>query len=63
MELILTVEEHELLLSILEQRQRELWKEIRHTDSRDFKELLRRHEKLLDALLSRLQIATAQAVR
>jgi len=63
MEMILSVEEHELLLSILEQRHRELWKEIRHTDSRDFKELLRRHEKLLDAMLGRLQIATGQGVR
>jgi len=63
MEMILSVEEHELLLSILEQRHRELLKEIRHTDSRDFKELLRRHEKLLDAMLGRLQIATGQGVR
>jgi len=55
MELILTAEEHELLLSILEQRHQELLKEIWHTDHREFKELLRRHEKLLESMLSRLQ--------
>lgn len=55
MELILTAEEQELLLSILEQRHQELLKEIWHTDHREFKELLRRHEKLLESMLSRLR--------
>lgn len=55
MELILNAEEQELLLSILEQRHQELLKEIWHTDHREFKELLRRQEKLLESMLSRLQ--------
>ena len=37
MELILNTEEQELLLSILEQRHRELLKEIAHTDHHEFK--------------------------
>lgn len=56
MELTLTTEEHELLLNILEQRHRELMKDIWHTDHREYKELLRRHEKLLDSILSRLRM-------
>jgi hypothetical protein len=63
MELTLTAEEHELLLSILEQRHRELMKEIWHTDHREFKEILRRHEKLLESMVSRLRMAPVSEVR
>jgi hypothetical protein len=63
MDLTLTAEEHELLLSILEQRHRELMKEIWHTDHREFKELLRRHEKLLEAMVSRLRTAPVEELR
>lgn len=63
MELILTTEEHELLLSILEQRHRELQTEISHTDHHEFKVLLRRHETLLESMLSRLRMASVQEVR
>ena len=62
MELILTAEEHELLLSILEQRHRELLKELWHTDHREFKEILRRHEKLLESMVTRLQMTPAQEI-
>lgn len=62
MELILSAEEHELLLSILEQRHREIQTEISRTDHHEFKVLLRKHEKLLDSLLSRLQIGAVQKV-
>jgi len=55
MELILSGEEHDFLLNILEQRQRELLNEIAHTDSREFKQELRRDEKLLDSLVCRLR--------
>jgi hypothetical protein len=55
MELTLTAEEHELLTSILEQRHRELMKEFWHTDHREYKELLRRQERLLESLLTRLR--------
>jgi len=62
MELILSAEEHELLLSIIEQRYREIQTEISRTDHHEFKVLLRRHEKLLDSLLSRLQVEGVQKV-
>jgi len=60
MELTLTTDEQELLLSILERRHRELQKEISHTDHREFKLALRKNEKLLEALLGRLRGATLQ---
>lgn len=55
MELTLNTEEKQLLLAILEQRHQELLKEIAHTDRRDFKQGLRKDEKLLDSVLSRLR--------
>lgn len=54
--LSLSTEEHDLLITLLEQRHRELMKEIWHTDNRDFKDLLRKQEKLLDAMLLRLRM-------
>ena len=60
MELMLTPEEQELLTSILEQRQRELLKEISHTDHQKFKETLRKNEKVLESILSRLRGAPLQ---
>ena len=55
MELLLTAEEHEYLVTILEQCHRQLMNEIWHTEHRDFKELLRRQEKLLESIVSRLR--------
>ncbi len=55
MELTLSDEELELLVSILEQHHRELLNEIAHTDSREFRQGLRGNEKLLDGLLGRLR--------
>lgn len=63
MDLILNTEERELLLSILEQRHRELLKEISHTDHHEFKQTLRKHEKLLESVLSRLRGAPVQELR
>jgi hypothetical protein len=63
MELILTTEEQELLLGILEQRHRELQKEISHTDHHEFKLALRKNEKLLESILSRLRGAPIQELR
>jgi hypothetical protein len=63
MELILNTEEQELLLSILEQRHRELLKEIAHTDHHEFKHGLRKNEKLLDSMLCRLRGAVDQELR
>ena len=62
MELILSNEEQELLLRILEQRHRELLKEISHTHTYEFKGKLRREEKLLEAILNHLRSASAEVV-
>ena len=62
MELLLTTEEQELLAAMLEQRYRELQKEISHTDHRAFKATLRRNERLIESMLSRLRLgSTAKA--
>jgi len=63
MELTLTAEEQELLFAILEQRHRELQKEISHTDHHDFKLVLRKNEKLLECILSHLRGAPIQEFR
>ena len=61
MELTLSTEEQQLLLDILEQRHRELLKEISHTDHHEFRQALRKNEKLLESVLSRLWEASVQA--
>ena len=63
MELMLTTEEQELLFSILEQRHREMLKEISHTDHYEFKQKLRKHEKLLESMLNRLREKPVQELR
>ena len=63
MELILTTEEQQLLLDILEQRHRELSKEISHTDRHEFKQALRKNEKLLESILSHLRRVPVQDLR
>ncbi len=55
MELTLTTEEWELLLEILGERHGALLREISHTDHREFKLALRRRERLLESLISRLR--------
>ena len=62
MELILTYEELELLDSILEQRHREMLKEIAHTDHHEFRETLRKNEKMLESILSRLRVASVHDI-
>jgi len=59
MELLLTVQEQELLQQILEQRYLELQKEISHTDHREFKQTLRKNEKLIESMLNRLRAGAA----
>jgi len=63
MELILSDEEHDFLLNILEQRHHELLSEIAHTDTREFKQGLRRDEKLLDSVICRLRAALMPELR
>jgi len=54
MKLELSAEEQQLLLQILEQRHFELQKEIWYADHREFKEVLRKNEKLIESVLNRL---------
>ena len=63
MELKLSAEEQGLLQTILEERHQELLKEIAHTDHREFKQGLRKNEKLLDSILSRLRGSAVQESR
>jgi len=63
MELILSTEEQQLLLDILEQRHKELLKEISHTAHREFKQGLRKNEQLLESMMSRLRGVPAEELR
>jgi hypothetical protein len=60
MELTLNTEEQRLLLSIIDRRHQEMLNEIAHTDNREFKQELRKDEKLLDSLLSRVRALAVQ---
>jgi hypothetical protein len=60
MELELTAEEQEFLIQILEQRHLELQKEISHTDHREFKQVLRKNEKLIESMLNRLRTSAVR---
>jgi hypothetical protein len=51
MELYLTSEQRQLLQEILEERHRELLREIAHTDHLHFKEVLRVKAKMVESLL------------
>ena len=62
MELTLNTEEQKLLLSIIDRRYQELLNEIVHTDNREFKQELRKDEKLLDSLLSRVRAVAVQEI-
>ncbi len=55
MELTLTNEEKELLVEILQERRDTFLREISRADNRDFKDVLRRKERLLEGLLSRVR--------
>ncbi len=56
MELLLSAEEQELVIESLEQRHREPQKEISHTDHREFKQTLRKNEKMIESVLNRLRV-------
>ena len=51
MELHLTSDQRQLLEEILEERHRELFREIAHTDHLHFKEVLRKKAKALESIL------------
>jgi hypothetical protein len=63
MELTLTTEEREILTRLLEQRHREISKEISHTDNREFREFLRKNEDTIEGILSQLREAPLESVR
>ena len=54
MELHLTSDQRRLLQEILEERHRELLREIAHTDHLHFKEVLRAKVKAVESLLDRV---------
>jgi len=54
MTLDITDEEREYLLEILDARREELLHELHHTDTLDFKEMLRRNVELVEAVSSKL---------
>lgn len=60
MESTWNTEEQKLLLSIIDRRHQELLNEIVHTDNREFKQELRKDEKLLESVLSRVRAAAVQ---
>ena len=57
MEVTITPEEMELLIEILEERHRDLLREISRTSHHEFKLVLRKKEKLLELVLLRLRAA------
>ena len=61
MELTLTNEEEELLVHVLEQRHRDILKEISHTDHYEFKEILRKNDGLIESILTQLRENKVQA--
>jgi len=63
MELTLTIEEREILTRLLEQRHREISKEISHTDNREFRHVLRKNEDTIEGILSQLREAPLESVR
>ena len=54
MTLDITDAEREYLLEILDARREELLHELHHTDTLDFKEMLRRNVELVEAVRSKL---------
>lgn len=56
MELMLTNEEKELLVEILENHHRELFREIAQTDHREFKSVLKNKETLLESVIGKLRV-------
>lgn len=54
MTLDITDEEREYLLEILDARREELLHELHHTDTLDFKEMLRRKAALVESVRSKL---------
>jgi hypothetical protein len=63
MTLDITDEEKEYLLELLDARREELLHELHHTDTLDFKEMLRRNVELVEAVRSKLINAQTTGAR
>lgn len=57
----LTSAERELLVRILEERHRQLERELWHTDTHQFKNLLRMEEKTLEQVLGKMAAPVSEA--
>lgn len=55
MELILNSEERELLLALLEERQKVLLREISRSNHHEFRQSLQRNERVLESVIARLR--------
>ncbi len=62
MELTLTFAERKVLLEILKEHYRELFKEIARTDHHEFKSVLKNKEKLLESVINKLEIVHGEAM-
>jgi len=58
MQIELTQAEHGLLVTLLQERQRELLREIARADHHDFRHTLQEREGMLEALLHKLNAGT-----
>ncbi|HVP44696.1 MAG TPA: hypothetical protein VMS96_14800 [Terriglobales bacterium] len=58
MEVTLTNEERELLIEILQERRDTFLREISRSTSHDFKDLLRKKERLVEAMLEKARAGT-----
>ena len=56
MRLELTVEEHEILVALLETASRDRQRQIHHSHSRDYRRRLERETDLIDTLRARLAV-------
>jgi hypothetical protein len=56
MELTLTSAEREVLLEILKEHHRELFREIARTDHREFKSILKNKGTLLESVVNKLKV-------
>jgi hypothetical protein len=57
MELLLTSEEGKFLIEVLEERHRELLREISRTKHHGFKATLKNNERLLESILNKVRSA------
>lgn len=55
MEFSLNSEERELLLELLEERQRVMLREIARADHHEFRESLKKNERVLETVIARLR--------